>query len=130
MDSFGHFHYIVRHCDIDAFSHGKIVAPKEAIRAAIRARTLTLKTCPNECTGVYTEICSHVSSTYMKSNLKCESCGSPKALSFVPLSITADEDGDCYGKSCASDPSCAACGVSKYHTLSRASESPVEQGSI
>jgi hypothetical protein len=40
----GHFHYIVRHGDIDAFSHGKLVVPKEVIQAAIREQILTLNT--------------------------------------------------------------------------------------
>ena len=69
----GHFHYIVRHGDIDAFSHGKLVVSKEVIQAAIREQILTLNTCPSVCTGVYTEICKHVSATYMKHcKYKCE----------------------------------------------------------
>ena len=110
----GHFHYIVRHGDIDAFSHGKLVVPKEVIQAAIREQTLTLNTCPSVCTGVYTEICKHVAATYMKHNHKCEKCGSPKTLSFVPLIIKADEEGDCYGKSYVGEPHCVVCNVGKY----------------
>ena len=115
----GHFHYIVRHGDIDAFSHGKLVVSKEVIQAAIREQILTLNTCPSVCTGVYTAICKHVSATYMKHKYKCEKCGSPKTLSFVPLIIKADEEGDCYGKSYADEPHCVVCNVSKYYPLSR-----------
>ena len=62
---------------------------------------------------MYIEICKHVSATYKKHDYKCEKCGSPKTLSFVPLIIQADEEGDCYGKSYAGEPHCVVCNVGK-----------------